>query len=178
MRKPRNRAFLAWAAVIALPASLVSCDREAAMELIAAATQDEDQAAQKRTVADLRNVGTAMMSWLTDQVGAAAAGQETAPPYDVRQVPSISHQELQGLLVPDYLQTLPERDGWGHPYEFRLSASDPLARHVMSIRSPGRDGKFSGDVYEVEPFAPDHYDEDLVWADGFFLRWPQRPEGR
>src|SRR5262245_46350922 len=34
-----------------------------------------DKAAQRRTVADLRNVGTAMFSWLTDQVGAAAAGQ-------------------------------------------------------------------------------------------------------
>src|SRR3954468_635011 len=33
------------------------------------------KAKQKRTVADMRNAGTAMFSWLTDQVGAAAAGQ-------------------------------------------------------------------------------------------------------
>src|SRR3954447_21264732 len=33
------------------------------------------KAKQKRTVADMRNTGTAMFSWLTDQVGAAAAGQ-------------------------------------------------------------------------------------------------------
>ena len=32
------------------------------------------KAKQKRTVADMRNIGTAMFSWLTDQVGAAAAG--------------------------------------------------------------------------------------------------------
>ena len=32
------------------------------------------KAKQKRTVADMRNTGTAMFSWLTDQVGAAAAG--------------------------------------------------------------------------------------------------------
>src|SRR5215207_7575505 len=32
------------------------------------------KAKQKRTVADVRNTGTAMFSWLTDQVGAAAAG--------------------------------------------------------------------------------------------------------
>src|SRR5437588_9881670 len=32
------------------------------------------KAKQKRTVADVRNCGTAMFSWLTDQVGAAAAG--------------------------------------------------------------------------------------------------------
>src|SRR5437763_9702219 len=32
------------------------------------------KAKQKRTVADARNVGTAEMSWLTDQIAAAAAG--------------------------------------------------------------------------------------------------------
>src|SRR5258705_8114200 len=32
------------------------------------------KAKQKRTVADMRNIGTAMFSWLTDQVGAASAG--------------------------------------------------------------------------------------------------------
>src|SRR3954451_17529349 len=32
------------------------------------------KAKQKRTVADIRNAGTAMFSWLTDQAGAAAAG--------------------------------------------------------------------------------------------------------
>lgn len=178
MTKPRSRALLAWVVVIAVPAWLVSCDREAATELIAAATQSKNQAAQRRTVADLRNIGTAMMSWLTDQLGAAAAGQETIPPYDVRQIPSIPREELQGLLVPDYLETLPELDGWGHPYEFRLNTSDPLAQHVMTIRSPGRDGKFSGDVYEVGGFEPEQYDDDVVWADGFFVRWPQRPESR
>ncbi|HEY8022444.1 MAG TPA: prepilin-type N-terminal cleavage/methylation domain-containing protein, partial [Thermoanaerobaculia bacterium] len=31
------------------------------------------KAKQKRTVADMRNAGTALFSWLTDQVGAAAA---------------------------------------------------------------------------------------------------------
>src|SRR5690242_19521966 len=35
------------------------------------------KAKQKRTVADMRNTGTAMFSWLTDQLGAAAAGGAT-----------------------------------------------------------------------------------------------------
>src|SRR4051812_40052271 len=34
-----------------------------------------DREAQRKTVADVRMAGTAMFSWLTDQVGAAAAGQ-------------------------------------------------------------------------------------------------------
>ncbi|HEX6202187.1 MAG TPA: prepilin-type N-terminal cleavage/methylation domain-containing protein, partial [Thermoanaerobaculia bacterium] len=32
------------------------------------------KAKQKRTMADARNAGTAMMAWLTDEVGAASAG--------------------------------------------------------------------------------------------------------
>ena len=33
-----------------------------------------EKAKQKRTVADMRITGTAMFSWLSDEVGAAAAG--------------------------------------------------------------------------------------------------------
>ncbi|RMH23344.1 MAG: prepilin-type N-terminal cleavage/methylation domain-containing protein, partial [Acidobacteria bacterium] len=38
------------------------------------------KAKQRRTVAEMRNLGVAWMSWLTDQVGAAAAGA-VAPTY-------------------------------------------------------------------------------------------------
>jgi hypothetical protein len=137
-----------------------------------------DDAAQKRTVADIRNTGTAMFSWLTDQLGAAAAGQSqtdmTQTRTDLRQYSQISAQELAKLLVPQYIQSVPETDGWGNPYEYYLNVTDPTARQVMSIRSPGKDGRFSGDDYTVGSFTPSNYDEDIVWADGFFVRWPQK----
>lgn len=139
-----------------------------------------DAEAQKRTVSQIRNVGTAMFSWLTDQVGAAAAGQSqtehVAPPTDLKDYAPISHEELTMILVPQYIQKVPETDGWGNRYEFFLNAKDPLAQQVMSIRSPGRDGKFSAKSYTVTAFDPDDLDEDIVWADGFFVRWPQRQE--
>lgn len=135
-----------------------------------------DRAAQKQTIKDIRNVGTAMFSWLTDQVPAGAAGQsQTGKTVTVRleQYSPISRAELVKILVPDYLQEVPETDGWGHPYEFYLNVADPQAREVMSIRSPGRDGTFSATDYEVRAFTPDDFDEDIVWIDGFFARWPQ-----
>jgi hypothetical protein len=139
-----------------------------------------DREAQKQTVADVRNTGTALFSWLTDQVGFAAPGAAQAaaavtvhfPDY-----PSISHSDLEDLLVPMYMQNVPELDGWGHPYDYRLNEDDVLEQHVMAIRSPGRDGDFSGDSYLVEPFNYAHYDEDIVWADGFFARWPEAIDG-
>jgi hypothetical protein len=53
-----------------------------------------------------------------------------------------------------------------------------LNERVMSIRSPGRDGVFSGDRYDVSGFAPEDQGEDLVWVDGFFARWPEREKDR
>jgi len=133
----------------------------------------DDAARQKRTVADMRNTGTAMFSWLTDQVGAAAAGQ-SATEIDLRDYPSMSRADLSTILVPTYLQKVPELDGWEHPYEYSLNVANPLARSVMAIRSSGRDGFTDGDVYTVTSFVPGDYDQDIVWVDGFFVRWPQK----
>jgi uncharacterized protein len=136
-----------------------------------------DGVAQKRTLGDVRNVGTAMFSWLTDQVGASAAGQlqvETPTPgADLKNYPPISFEELEKILVPIYLAELPKTDGWGHPYEYYLNAADLMAQHVMMIRSPGRDGRFSEGLYSVSAFAPGDFDQDIVWSDGYFVRWPE-----
>lgn len=137
-----------------------------------------DEEAQRRTIAEIRNTGTAMFSWLTDQVGAAAAGESqtegVSPPINLKQYPRISAKELATILVPQYLKTVPETDGWGHPYEYYLNVADPTAMQVMSVRSPGKDGKFSAADYRVGSFTPSDFDEDIVWADGFFVRWPQK----
>jgi uncharacterized protein len=130
-----------------------------------------DEEAQKRTVADIRNTGTAMFSWLTDQVGAAAAGQNEV---DMDRYSVLSLEELQAILLPQYMQRIPNTDGWGNPYEYYLNVENPLAEQVMGIRSPGRDGRFSSDEYTVTSFEPGEFDEDIVWADGFFVRWPQK----
>jgi uncharacterized protein len=138
-----------------------------------------DWEAQKRTVADIRDTGTAMFSWLTDQVGAAAAGQsqtEKGPAIvDLKRYPRVSREQLEKLLVPDYaVHKVPATDGWGHPLEYYLNIENTAAPQVMGIRSPGRDGKFSAGRYTVSAFDPGDFDEDIVWADGFFVRWPQR----
>jgi|SRR6185436_1446159 len=133
-----------------------------------------DRNPQKQTIADIRNTGTAMFSWLTDQVGAAAAGQSQVPPVDLADYAAISHADLATILVPEYMREVPELDGWDSPYEFYLNVANPLAQKVMGIRSPGRDGLFSDTAYTVTSFDPESLDEDLVWADGFFVRWPQK----
>ena len=131
---------------------------------------------QKRTVGDLRNVGTCWMSWLTDQVGAAAAGASTPRQFDLSVLGLISRQDLfQSLYVSQdffYCQDIPGFDGWGYGFEYYLNQTNLLGANVMAIRSAGRDGIFSGTTYPIGPFLATQYDADMVWADGLFIRYP------
>jgi type II secretion system protein G len=131
------------------------------------------KAKQKRTVADIRNTGTAMFSWLTDQVGAAAAGQTTTVnlgSYGTQ----LTQTQLTTILTPQYLQAVPALDGWKHQYAYYLQTANPLGQQVMAIASYGRDGVADASSYTVTAFDPTDYDKDIVWADGFFVRWPQK----
>jgi prepilin-type N-terminal cleavage/methylation domain-containing protein len=133
------------------------------------------KAKQKKTMADQRLVGTAMMAWLTDQAAAAAAGaaatQVSVADY---QSGALDADALRTHLVPQYTQALPFRDGWKRHYDYYLKVADPSDEEVMMVRSGGRDGVYEGAVYTPGAFDPTDYDRDLVWADGFFVRWPQK----
>jgi type II secretion system protein G len=132
------------------------------------------KAKQKRTVSDIKNTGTAMFSWLTDQVGAAAAGA-TATEINLGDYTSKTVAEVTTVLVPQYLQAVPEFDGWKNTYHYYMADStDVLKEHVIAIGSGGRGGDFDGGSYTVIGFDPTDYAQDIVWADGFFVRWPQK----
>src|SRR5829696_7958362 len=131
------------------------------------------KAKQKRTVADVRNAGTAMFSWLTDQASAAAAGAASTSSFPSGYV-AITADALRLVLVSQYLQEIPELDGWKNPYDFYLNTEDPLARQVMAIHSYGRDSKKETGPFTVTGFDPTDYDKDIIWTDGFFVRWPQK----
>lgn len=181
--------------------------------------EKDDLTKQKETIADIRNVGTAMFSWLTDQVGEnhdPGFGRPQTPEispqkanfvvqntetlnyqtgrsnvghptylyaqekkdYNVENIPLISLDELKKLLHPSdtffYIIEIPEKDAWGNPYEYRLKQGNAvLDPQVMVIRSPGRDGKYESSIYQTAPFPSDNFDADIVWADGFFVRWAE-----
>jgi len=134
-----------------------------------------DEEAQARTIRDIRSVGTAMFSWLSDHAGDEETPYLPSKTADLRQYSSISHKDLAGILVPDYLSSVPEHDGWGHPLEFYLDTKAPWAPQIMAIRSPGRDGKFSAPTYTHGSHPRDQFDEDIVWVDGDLVRMPQEP---
>jgi prepilin-type N-terminal cleavage/methylation domain-containing protein len=130
------------------------------------------KAKQKRTMADMRNTGTAWMSWLTDALGGAAAGQ--ANTWAFTPLTTFSYADLTQTLRPTttffYMQEVPQKDGWKHEFVYWFSG-DPAAARVMAIQSYGRDTTGAA-TYTTGPFIPTDYDQDIVWSDGYFVRWP------
>ena len=134
------------------------------------------KANQRRTMANMRNLGTAWYSWLTDVASVSAAGANT---YDW----TLLDREVtaEGLLTTLYVSPtmfytrhVPRDDGWGYAFDYAWSGN-PSSQQVIGIRSFGRDGAEgpSKNPYTVGPFVSTAYDEDNVWSDGTFIRYPQ-----
>jgi prepilin-type N-terminal cleavage/methylation domain-containing protein len=133
------------------------------------------KAKQKRTVGDMRDVGASWFSWLTDQIGAAAAG--TTGQWDQGNLSLMTGggDELLSMLYVSstmfYIQEVPNTDGWGNNYDYYYSGN-PLTAQVMAIFSPGRTDGDMAAPYQMGPFLATDYDQDIVWSDGFFVRYP------
>ncbi len=132
------------------------------------------KAKQKRTMADMKIIGTAMFSWITDQSAAAAAGASASAIDLTRYGTQLAPTDLTTVLVSQYIQSIPTLDGWKSPFQYYLRTDNPHAPQVMAIRSLGRDKTAEGDTYTVTAFDPTDYDRDIVWADGFMARYPQK----
>ena len=134
------------------------------------------KAKQKRTVGDMRDIGAAWFSWLTDQVGAAAAGSSAKTYTMPTGGTTMNGDQLLSTLYPAggnmfYIQEVPNKDGWANNYSYVYSGN-PLAAQVMAIHSGGRDGTAITTTYTMGPFLSSDYDQDIVWADGFFVTYP------
>lgn len=127
---------------------------------------------QKRTMGDIRQFGLGLGQYYSEHSGAAAAGAQTT--IDISEWAGTSTvDELSAALVPDYITQVPERDGWGHAYEFHVILNNPPRIRYALVRSPGRDDVFSGTSYTAGSFGVTDYDQDIVWGDGGFFRAPQ-----
>jgi len=127
------------------------------------------KAKQKRTMAEERLVGTALMAWLTDHASAAAAGQDTI--FSADHYTLSTRTEVASLVVPLYIQEVPEKDGWGNSFEYRFNQVEN-GQNFAAVRSPGRDGSLDASVYTSGGFPSVQFDRDIIWADGFFVAWP------
>lgn len=126
-----------------------------------------NRAKQKRTISDIRNIASAWEARAVDTGSYTAAGVTFAWPAQ-----SISYATLEGFLIPDYIKSLPEVDGWGTPYEFAVNSANRASSYA--IRSAGYDKVFESS-YTLGLTA--HMECDIVFSDGAFVVYPQTGMG-
>ena len=125
------------------------------------------------TISQIRNVGTSMYHKIWNPSFAARRTDgKIEPQTNLRWLdcPAISRAELQELIGPNF--EVPEQDAWGGTLEFCLDQDFDQAHGLIGVRSPGSDGRFDHDAYEVGGFDPSQTANDIVWMDGYFVRWP------
>jgi len=121
------------------------------------------KAKTKRTMADLRNLGTALEAYRVDHDG---------------EVPAVdSMDDLATELEPAYIDSVPRVDGWKNPIRYTCwSAGAEGACDTYVLASGGRDGVFEHDdlrAYDAATFGRSDYDADLVYSEALFLRLPE-----
>jgi general secretion pathway protein G len=116
------------------------------------------KAKQKRTVADMRSISTALESYRADQ--------ETYPNA------TDTAQLAAALAAHGY--TGPLQDAWKHPLRYTCLSPEEARCGSYELDSGGKDGVFehAPGEYEEAPFADEEFDHDIVVKDGEFLRYP------
>ena len=125
---------------------------------------------QKRTMTDIRLTGTAWFAWITDQVSGGAAGAAVNT-LDWSDFTVQSFTVLEETLVPAYAAYIPEQDAWGNEYEYG-GTDDPHDVVPVGVRSTGADNLFDATEYSPGAFLATDFVQDIVWAGGYFVRWP------
>lgn len=138
------------------------------------------KAKQKRTMVDMRGLGTAWLSWMTDQLGAASAG--AAKTFDRSDHSPLTYTQLEAFLRPTdtffYAQEIPQFDGWDGEYQYTMRFSAGYSSVLVCSGASGRTfEQCSKNEIDVGAFIATEYFQDIVWADGFFVRWPKGTRG-
>jgi len=113
-----------------------------------------DRGKQKRTMADMRSLGTSVESYAVDNnfypkgmVSVAAAGVSTH-------------------VAPIYIKTVPTTDGWNNAWDIDSTA---LTGAQYTITSPAKDG---AQGVQTGGQTGD-FNCDILFASGQFFQWPQ-----
>jgi len=110
---------------------------------------------QKRSMADMRTIATAIGTYATDMN------------FYPRGLSALSAFETH--LVPVYLRKMPPKDGWNTTY---VATTDTAGEHY-TIQSWGKnkidDGLINGGVGG----ETNEFDCDIYHQDGMFIQWPE-----
>ncbi len=111
-----------------------------------------DRGKQKRTMADMRSIATAIESYSVDNNFYPTAANIAA---------------LATAIQPVYIRMLPQADGWNAPLSYEPSSA---AGGGYTIRSMGK-----GALVEGSPAGgrTSDFTKDIIFVDSHFTQWPE-----
>ena len=117
-----------------------------------------DRSKQKRTMADIRYVGTAVEEYAIDNTFYPAQASEA----------DVAASSLPAALDVYYIRTVPAQDGWTFPLRY---ASD---QREYTIGSLAKDGASGGSLSLSGAGGPTgDFDCDILFSHGTFIQWPE-----
>ena len=117
-----------------------------------------DRGKQKRSMADLRSVGTSVEEYAIDNSFYPNLPSEAA----------IAGSVLETSVEPVYIRNVPTNDGWGFAMRF---VSDTTEYTVGSL---AKDGGAGGSLAVSGTGGPTQdFDCDIIFSMGSFVQWPE-----
>ncbi len=126
------------------------------------------RAKQKRTMADIRSIGTALEAYAVDynRYPAAAGTTSYVWPSGISAVPTTTIGSAVGALSPTYIRVMPMKDGWNSYFHYGTNTS--FLDYVLA--STGKDG-----AIDATPILgpTTNFTNDIIFADGQFIAFPE-----
>ena len=122
------------------------------------------RARQKRTMADMKNLATAIEAYATDWNAYPAAAGFTMP--SGLSLPTGTLGEASGSISPTYLRMVPLVDGWNSYFTYGTNTT----KSDFALRSAGADG-----IAETTPAfgATTDFNADIILVDSTFVQFPE-----
>jgi general secretion pathway protein G len=122
-----------------------------------------DRGKQKRTMADIRSVGTAVEAYAVDN--------NQYPDVNGTIASNIGDPTNAASVEPIYIKECPQVDGWTNAMVYGTTTSGG----DYTIASPGKTGSLSavGDVTEETPPQTTTFDADIIFSNGSFVQYPE-----
>jgi type II secretion system protein G len=117
---------------------------------IPALTSSIQRARQKRTMAELRSIATAISAYATDYPFMPKVGPGNA-------------EILAPYLVPTFMRNLPGLDGWQRPIYYEASGIDYTIKSL---------GAYGIDQSSVRLGPTTSFSDNIVMSNGIFTQWP------
>jgi general secretion pathway protein G len=109
---------------------------------------------QKRTMADMRAIGTAVESYAVDNNEYPAGGSAVSA--------------ISSVLEPRYIAQMVENDAWNHAIDYVSSPSG--SPQTYSLRSYGKNGAADGTLTAGQTTD---FNNDILFSQGLFVVYPE-----